>query len=50
MNNLSLSKGKIIANGRCTLCYRCVNQCSKKAITILGKKVISQSSIYDFGD
>lgn len=50
MNNLSLSKGKIVANGRCTLCYRCVNQCSKKAITILGKKVISQSSIYDFGD
>lgn len=50
MNNLSLSKGKIVANGRCTLCYRCVNQCSKKSITILGKKVMSQYSIYDFGD
>ena len=48
MNNLSLSEDKIIADGRCTLCYRCVNQCSKKAITILGKQVIFQHSVYDF--
>lgn len=48
MNNLSLSEGKMIADGRCTLCYRCVNQCSKKAITILGKQVIFQHSVYDF--
>ena len=48
MNNLSLSEDKIIADGRCTLCYRCVNQCSKKAITILGKQVIFQYSVYDF--
>lgn len=48
MNNLSLSKCKIVANGRCTLCYRCVNQCSEKAITILGKQVIFQYSVYDF--
>ncbi len=47
MNNLSLSKCKIVANGRCTLCYRCVNQCSE-AITILGKQVIFQYSVYDF--
>ena len=47
MNNLSLSEGKIIANGRCTLCYRCVNQCSKRAITILGKRVFFQYSVYD---
>ncbi|HIT64125.1 MAG TPA: EFR1 family ferrodoxin [Candidatus Ventrimonas merdavium] len=47
MDNLSLSDGKIIANGRCTLCYRCVNQCRKKAITILGKQVIFQHSVYD---
>lgn len=48
MNNLSLSEGKVMADGRCTLCYRCVNQCSKKAITILGKQVIFQHSVYDF--
>ena len=48
MNNLSLSEDKIIADGRCTLCYRCVNQCSEKAITILGKQVIFQHSVYDF--
>ena len=48
MNNLSLSEDKIIADGRCTLCYLCVNQCSKKAITILGKQVIFQHSVYDF--
>ena len=48
MNNLSLSKGKIVANGRCTLCYRCVNQCSEKAITILGKQVIFQHAVSDF--
>ena len=48
MNNLSLSKCKIVANGRCTLCYRCVNQCSEKAITILGKQVIFQHSVSDF--
>ena len=48
MNNLSFSEGKMTADGRCTLCYRCVNQCSKKAITILGKQVIFQYSVYDF--
>lgn len=48
MNNLSLSKCKIVANGRCTLCYRCINQCSEKAITILGKQVIFQHSVSDF--
>lgn len=47
MNNLSLSDGKILADGRCTLCYRCVNQCKEKAITILGKQVFFQHSVYD---
>ena len=39
---------KMIADGRCTLCYRCVNQCSKKAITILGEQVIFQHSVSDY--
>ena len=48
MNNLSLSQNEIKASGHCTLCYRCVNQCSSKAITILGTQVVSQYSVYDF--
>lgn len=48
MNNLYLSEHKAYAHERCTLCYRCANQCPKKAITILGKRVISQYSIKKF--
>ena len=44
MNNLSQAQGHITAEGRCTLCYRCVDQCRQKAITILGKQVIFQRS------
>lgn len=44
MNNLSQAQGHITAEGRCTLCYRCVDQCRQKAITILGKQVILQRS------
>ncbi|MBN2652059.1 MAG: EFR1 family ferrodoxin [Spirochaetales bacterium] len=33
--NLELSENKIIQKGRCTLCYRCVNTCPAKAITVL---------------
>ena len=43
-----LSQNEIKASGHCTLCYRCVNQCSSKAITILGTQVVSQYSVYDF--
>lgn len=44
MKNLSLSHNKARADRKCTLCYRCANQCNRKAITILGKQVISQHS------
>lgn len=47
MKNLSLSQNKVVSAGSCTLCYRCANQCRKKAITILGKKVLHQHSISD---
>ena len=47
MNNLSLAQSKASAGQRCTLCYRCANQCPQKAITILGKQVISQHSVRD---
>ncbi|HAH92481.1 EFR1 family ferrodoxin [Dielma fastidiosa] len=48
MKNLSLSQGKITTAGKCTYCYRCANQCPQKAITILGKQVVCQYSIYNF--
>ena len=28
-----------------TMCYRCVNHCPKQAITILGRQVVTQSTI-----
>lgn len=48
MNNLMLNQGKALAKDHCTMCYRCINQCPQKAITLLGKKVIVQHSINEY--
>ncbi len=48
MNNLMLRNNKAAAGDRCTMCYRCINQCTQKAITLLGTKVIAQHSVKDF--
>ncbi len=48
MNNLMLRRNKAAAGNRCTMCYRCINQCEQKAITLLGTKVIAQHSVRDF--
>ena len=45
MDNLSIANGKAEAGDRCTLCYRCVNHCQAQAITLLGKRVVEQSTI-----
>ncbi len=45
MNNIQLENGKAAAGDKCTLCYRCFSKCPQKAITIIGKEVITQ---YDF--
>ena len=37
VQNLSLKEKKATPQGRCVLCYRCVNLCPKKAITLFGK-------------
>ena len=50
MQNLSLIQEKATAGKKCTLCYRCANQCTRKAITILGKQVISQWTIHSLED
>ncbi|MDD7457356.1 MAG: EFR1 family ferrodoxin [Clostridia bacterium] len=40
--NITIENGKAKFLDRCTLCYRCVNGCPKKAIAIMGKKTESQ--------
>ena len=37
MRNIKIARGKAKFGERCTICYRCVNKCRQKAITILGK-------------
>jgi len=43
--NIIMKDNKAMGRDRCTVCYRCVNTCPKQAITLLGKKVIEQTSI-----
>lgn len=49
MKNLHLcdDNKKACANHNCTLCYKCVNECPAKAITLFGKKVRFQYKIND---
>ncbi len=42
MKNLHIENGKAVAGNRCTMCYRCISSCPKKAITLLGSEVIEQ--------
>lgn len=36
---------KAVQSSRCTLCYRCINNCPKQAMTLLGKEIVEQSVI-----
>ena len=41
--SIAIQKGKaVFAPGSCTLCYRCVNHCPARAITLIGKRVLEQ--------
>lgn len=42
MKNLSISEGKAMSGGRCTMCYSCISQCPHRAITLLGEEVNEQ--------
>ncbi len=42
MNNLVIKDGKMVAGPNCTMCYRCIDNCPKQAITLLGKEVHEQ--------
>ena len=46
MGNIKVENGKAVSGNRCTMCYRCFSNCPKRAITIIGKRVIEQ---YKFG-
>jgi len=37
MRNFENQNGKIITKGNCTICYRCINKCPKKAIAVFLK-------------
>lgn len=45
MHNISLNAGKATASNKCTMCYRCISQCPKQAITLIGSQVVEQSRI-----
>ena len=45
MKNISIKDQKAVSGDQCTMCYRCINKCSKQAITLLGKRVVEQCGI-----
>ena len=45
MNNIEMINGKAVSKNLCTMCYRCISNCPKIAITLLGKNVIEQCKI-----
>lgn len=42
MQNIEIINSTAVPDGKCTLCYRCINNCPTKALTIIGRKVYSQ--------
>lgn len=42
MKNIIMEKRKPHPGDQCTMCYRCICNCPKQAITLLGSKVIEQ--------
>lgn len=48
MHNLTIKEGKPVPGDKCTMCYRCISHCPKKAITLIGKQVIEQTTYEKF--
>ncbi len=48
MANLYIDNQKAVHKGKCTMCYRCISNCPKKAITLLGKTVYEQCKIENY--
>jgi ferredoxin len=45
MENIKMQDKKAISGDRCTMCYRCINNCPKQAITLLGNHITEQCVI-----
>jgi len=50
MENLKVTNGKAESKGKCTMCYRCISNCPKQAITLLGKEVYEQCRLENYID
>lgn len=48
LNNITMKDGKPVPHNHCTKCYRCISHCPKKAITLLGKEVVEQTTYEKF--
>lgn len=48
LENIQIADGKAQANGKCTMCYRCVSNCPKQAITLLGNRLYEQCKIENY--
>ena len=48
MSNIHVENGKAVAGNKCTMCYRCMSNCPRQAITIIGKKVLVQYKFDDY--
>ena len=46
MGNITVKNGIAVSSDKCTMCYRCINKCPTRAITLLGKKVIEQNDFF----
>ena len=42
---IKMQDKKAISGDRCTMCYRCINNCPKQAITLLGNHITEQCVI-----
>ena len=50
MENIIIENNKAKSLDKCTMCYRCINNCPTCAITLLGKRVVEQSVIEKYID
>jgi len=48
MKNIEIKDGKAVGGCNCTMCYRCITNCPKRAITLLGKEVVEQYKLSDY--
>ena len=50
MKNIELIDTKPAPQNKCTCCYRCISNCPKQAITLIGNEVFEQCTIEKYID